>query len=101
MNCPFCNRHVKLNEIIRSAHHIIGCIYCPDSEAELRRYEPEPETVKSRLARRRRARAARPFTLQRVAAVDAALAALAVAEAAVDAVPVHLQTDVDHYERTS
>lgn len=28
MHCPFCNRPVKLNEIVRSADHILGCRYC-------------------------------------------------------------------------
>lgn len=31
MTCPFCKKSVKLNEIIRSAYHILGCIYCINS----------------------------------------------------------------------
>lgn len=28
MKCPQCGERVKLNEIIRSAYHILGCVYC-------------------------------------------------------------------------
>ena len=28
VTCPFCQRTVKLNEIIRSAHHDLGCVNC-------------------------------------------------------------------------
>ena len=28
MTCPFCQRPVKLNELIRSAHHVLGCVNC-------------------------------------------------------------------------
>ncbi len=28
MECPICQAQVKLNEIVRSAHHILGCHYC-------------------------------------------------------------------------
>jgi hypothetical protein len=26
--CPFCPRKVKLNELVRSAYHVLGCRYC-------------------------------------------------------------------------
>lgn len=26
--CPYCPRKVRLNELVRSAHHILGCRYC-------------------------------------------------------------------------
>lgn len=28
MKCPFCNEQVKLNELVRSTYHIIGCVKC-------------------------------------------------------------------------
>lgn len=28
MDCPFCHETVKLNEIIRSAYHVVGCVRC-------------------------------------------------------------------------
>mgnify|MGYP001567459456 CR=1 FL=1 len=28
MHCPFCKREVKVNQIIRSAHHDLGCVHC-------------------------------------------------------------------------
>jgi hypothetical protein len=26
--CPHCGEAVKLNELVRSAHHVLGCRYC-------------------------------------------------------------------------
>lgn len=26
--CPFCQRRVKLNELVHSAYHVLGCRHC-------------------------------------------------------------------------
>lgn len=26
--CPHCGARVKLNELVRSARHILGCVHC-------------------------------------------------------------------------
>lgn len=28
MDCKFCNRKVKANEIVRTATHDLGCVHC-------------------------------------------------------------------------
>ena len=36
MLCLHCQRDVKVNQIVRSAHHDLGCVFCygkPDTES--------------------------------------------------------------------
>lgn len=28
MECPICQTQVKLNQIVRSARHVLGCVHC-------------------------------------------------------------------------
>ena len=51
VTCPFCQRPVKLNLIIRSAHHDLGCVDCYG--------KPEAATPVMEAAKI----AARPFSL--------------------------------------
>lgn len=57
VTCPFCQREVKINQIVRSAHHDLGCVNCygkPEAAT--------PVMVAERIAARP---VARPFTLAR------------------------------------
>lgn len=32
-NCPICKQLAKLNELVRSAHHVLGCLRCYGTSA--------------------------------------------------------------------
>lgn len=41
--CPICGLPCKLNEIIRSAYHVLGCVRCHDSHTPLIGVAPVPD----------------------------------------------------------
>lgn len=49
MECPFCHKQVKLTEIVRSAHHVLGCRHCFGKPSPL----VQAEAIVARVSRRR------------------------------------------------